>query len=248
MDHSYAQAYPELYRNHWWWRTRERILLRELDALLEGRFNAARILDIGCGAGLFFDALKRFGTVEGLESDSTAIAQSGAWRDRIHQGYLDDSFQPTGRYDVVLMLDVLEHVEDPEDVLRRTRDLLAVGGRIVITVPAFRWLWTRHDDLNHHLRRYTTRELSGSLIRAGLHPVRSRYLFHSLVPLKLGVRVVERMMASKPEVPTIPGRRMNGLIQSWLDLEFRIAGRIPVGSSILMIAEADAGSATMAPA
>ena len=248
MDRSYAEAYPELYRKHWWWRTRERILLRELDAMLHIRSNGVRILDIGCGAGLFFEALQRFGTVEGLESDSTAIAQSGAWRGSIHQGYLDDSFKPEGRYDVVLMLDVLEHVDDPDDLLSRTTGILAAGGRVVITVPAFRWLWTRHDDLNHHLRRYTARELAASLTRAGLRPVRSRHLFHSLMVPKLLVRLVERMTAAKPEVPTIPGPRLNKLIESWFDFEFRMAGRIPAGSSILMIAEADGGGAAPAHA
>ena len=72
MDSVYAAAYPELYRKHWWWRVREEILLETVARLLAGQ-SRARILDVGCGAGLFFDALDRFGHVEGIESDRSAI-------------------------------------------------------------------------------------------------------------------------------------------------------------------------------
>jgi SAM-dependent methyltransferase len=243
MDHAYAEAYPELYRRHWWWRARERILLGELKVLLQHRAGKSRILDVGCGAGLFFDALQHFGAVEGIESDATAVALSGRWRANIHQGYLDHSFQPKHLYDLVLMLDVLEHVTQPGDLLRRTEQLLAPGGFVLITVPAFGWLWTRHDELNHHLRRYTARELDENLALAGLRQVRSRYLFQSLVLPKLMTRVIERVTAAAPAVPNIPGPMVNRVIEAWFEFEYRIGGFVPVGSSILMIAESSSGIA-----
>ena len=76
MDNVYAAAYPDLYRKHWWWRVREEILLDRIAALLRD-VPRARILDVGCGAGLFFDALQRFGEVEGIESDATRCRERG---------------------------------------------------------------------------------------------------------------------------------------------------------------------------
>src|SRR5437763_7260054 len=118
MDAQYAAAYPELYRRHWWWRAREAILLRRIARLLRGR-GPARILDVGCGAGLFFDALAQFGHVEGIEADRAAIADAGRWRPRIRTGELDASYASDAPLDLILLLDVLEHVSDPESLLRR---------------------------------------------------------------------------------------------------------------------------------
>ena len=75
MDAQYAAAYPELYQRHWWWRVREEILLRNIRTILAGT-PEARILDVGCGAGLFFDELEQFGHVEGVESDRAVVEQS----------------------------------------------------------------------------------------------------------------------------------------------------------------------------
>jgi len=88
MQSDYITAYSDLYRRHWWWRVREEILLKEVRQIL-GHRTGARILDIGCGAGLFFDALEVFGHAEGVESDRIAVEQSGRWRNRIHLGDLD---------------------------------------------------------------------------------------------------------------------------------------------------------------
>src|SRR5262245_45359642 len=123
MDTGYATAYLSLYRTHWWWRTRETILLRTLAHLID-RDKPVRILDVGCGAGVFFDALAPFGHVEGIESDAALVQQSGKWRDRILIGELDDSFRPDRPFDAILLMDVLEHVPDPEQMLRATGRVL----------------------------------------------------------------------------------------------------------------------------
>ena len=96
MDTAYATAYADLYRNHWWWRTRETILLRKLADLID-RARPARILDVGCGAGLFFDALARFGHVEGIESDAALVAAEWTVARANPVGELDDSFRPENR-------------------------------------------------------------------------------------------------------------------------------------------------------
>lgn len=236
MDSAYASAYPDLYRRHWWWRVREHVLLRTLDSVLKDTARDNRILDVGCGAGLFFDALQRFGTVEGIESDPVALDSAGRWRESIFHGELNSAFRPAAPYDAILMLDVLEHVPEPEQLLMDARALLNSDGRLVITVPAFNWLWTRHDDLNHHLRRYSTRQLRRVIQDAGLVVIESTYLFQSLVPLKALVRMKETLFPGDPEVPSIPARWLNTALQKWFWAEYTVARWLPFGTSLMVVA------------
>ena len=231
MDRDYAAAYPRLFREHWWWRSRERILLRIIGRMVEG-IDQPRILDVGCGAGLFFDALEPFGHVEGVESDADAVAGSGRWRSRITVGELSESGDPV---DLALLLDVLEHVPDPAALLSTVKARLSPRGQVLVTVPAFQCLWTSHDVLNHHVRRYTARGLSEALAAAGLATVSTRYLFPSLVLPKLATRVAEALTEPAPQVPSIPPAPINGAIQSWLALEDALLGWLPFGGSVMAV-------------
>lgn len=236
MDAEYTAAYARLYREHWWWRVREQILIEKVRQNLRSDGAPASILDVGCGAGVFFDALEPFGRVEGIESDPAAVAESGGWRSRIHVGELDDTFAPGHRFDLILLLDVLEHMERPEHVLRRAAGLLNPDGRILATVPAFDWLWTSHDELNHHLKRYTASEMRAMMTRAGLAALETRYLFQSLLVPKLAIRAKEMLMSSGSGVPRIPPRALNATLQAWYRLEHAVAGRLPFGSSVMTVA------------
>ena len=235
MDAVYAAAYADLYRRHWWWRVRERILLDRIRQLLGNRVPHARILDIGCGAGLFFDALETLGHVEGIESDPITIEQSGRWRSRIHQGGME-SFVPNSAFDLVLALDVVEHVPTPEAMLSQAARFLAPDGHMLITTPAFAWLWTSHDRLNHHVKRYTAGEMRALVRKSGLQPIQTRYLFQSLVVPKLLVRAREAMRPAAASVPVVPPPLVNRALQTWLRSENAIAGWLPFGSSVMTIA------------
>ena len=237
MDPRYARAYPQLYARHWWWRVREQILVRKVETLLSGSRDA-RILDVGCGAGLLFDALEAFGHVEGVEADAAAVSRSGRWRERISVGNLDDEFAPAGPYDLILMLDVLEHIAGPGHVLRRAGHLLRPNGRILITVPAFSWLWTSHDEINHHVTRYSAAELRALVAASGLVTLESQYLFQSLVAAKLFVRALEAISSAAPRVPGIPPAPLNAMIQTWFCGEHALLGWLPFGTSTLAIAAA----------
>lgn len=236
MDPAYAAAYRNLYENHWWWRARETYLLARLDECDAVGEADRRILDIGCGDGLFFDELARYGKVWGLEPDS-AIVSNGPRRSRIHVGLLDETFRPESPFDWILALDVLEHVEDARAFLDRTEALLAKGGRFWLTVPAFPFLWTRHDELNHHFRRYTKRSLEEALAEAGLEPVEMHYFFHWLAPLKLAVRLKESVVSGPAEVETVPPRQLNRLARKASVLEQRLFSRLrlPFGSSLFAL-------------
>ena len=235
MDASYTEAYADLYRRHWWWRVREGILLETIRELLGSRAHDARILDVGCGAGLFFDALEQFGRVEGVESDPIPVAQSGKWRSRIHMGELE-TFKSDKAFDVILALDVVEHIRTPAVMLRNAARLLAPHGHMVITTPAFNWLWTSHDRLNHHVKRYTALEMQTLIREAGLDPIDTRYLFQSLVVPKLLVRTMEALRPVPPSVPKIPPASLNHALETWFRAEHAIAGWLPFGSSVMSVA------------
>lgn len=244
MDREYGAHYGELYRRHWWWRAREAAILDVIQWLRTGR-GAGRFLDVGCGDALFFDQLSQFGTVEGVEPESALVSEESRSRFRIHLGGFDDSYHPQGQFDVVLFLDVLEHLDDPAGALRRAADLLVPGGVIVVTVPAYRWLWTHHDDLNHHRTRYSPDTLRTLALSANCGVVRLQHLFQALVVAKLGVRLLERIVKSDPRPPGIPRPPINRFLLGICRFELALQRiiRVPIGSSLLAVLVPNHGGA-----
>lgn len=235
MEPRYAAQYRRLYERHWWWRARERLVLRWIDRLGLGD---ARILDVGCGDGLLFPGLARYGQVEGIEPDEQLIGADSPWRGSIHVRSFDPSFRPGHRYHLILMLDVIEHLAEPEEALRHARSLLEPGGWLLVTVPALPSLWTAHDDFNRHLRRYRRAELRSSLERSGFEVRELRYLFLWPVAGKLLVRLAERLRPGTPTVARIPWRPINALLLALTRLDLALGSRwpLPLGSSLAALA------------
>jgi SAM-dependent methyltransferase len=239
MHSEYAQSYSELYGRHWWWRAREEYLVSVLRRHLP-EYRPCRILDVGCGAGLFFRRLAEFGSVHGIETDATLKTGVPEIDDRIHWGTVE-SFRPESSFDAVLMLDVLEHLADPVPPLRRALDLVGNRGVLVATVPAFPLLWTSHDVLNEHVRRYTKRTFGELLRQAGWRVDALHYFFHWTFPAKLAVRVAESVgfgRSETPALPRIPPRPLNRVLYRLSRFEQRHLGswRLPFGSSLLAVA------------
>lgn len=239
MEHDYAAAYPELLARHWWWRAREGFLLRRFRHILppDGR---RRILDVGCGDGVLLDRLAPWGHAEGIEPDAATLGPGAAHR-TIHLGPFDRTFRPEAPFDLVLFLDVLEHLDDPVAALVRARELLRAGGRVFVSVPAFPALWTRHDDLNHHRRRYTRASLAAEAAAAGLTLRWARYGFISLAPAKLLVRVKEALLPGAPRPPKLPPAPLNALAQGVAALDLRIGEWVPYPFGSSLFAELAAG-------
>ena len=235
MDAAYAAAYPELHARHWWWRAREGFLLRRFRRLLpaDGRH---RILDVGCGDGLLLDRLAPWGHAEGIEPDATTLSPAAAAR-HIHLGPFDASFRPAAPFDLVLFLDVLEHLDDPVAALTRARELLRPGGAVFVSVPAFPALWTRHDALNHHRRRYTKRTLAADAAAAGLTVAWARYGFVAVACGKLLVRAKEALVRGAPAPPGIPPAPHNTLAPAVASADLALSGTIPFpfGSSLFAV-------------
>jgi trans-aconitate methyltransferase len=235
MQTSYAQAYERLYEQHWWWRAREAFVVAALEQHVRG--HGGNVLDVGCGNGLFFPVLRRFGCVEGIEADARLVPSCRHPHGTIHIASFDPSFQPGKTYRLIVMLDVLEHLPDAAAALQHAVSLLDPDGTLLITVPAFRLLWTAHDDLNRHFTRYTEASFRELAQCSGMRLDELRYFYHWLFPLKVAVRVKEACLPGKPQPPQIPAGPVNRLLYGVSRLEQRLCGRhaLPFGSSLLAV-------------
>ena len=238
MENEYAKNYRDLYRNHWWWQAREQAILREIEMLGFERDGSRQVLDVGCGDGLLFDALQPFGAVQGVEADPATLDPQGRWRSRIHNQPFDDRFQPGQQFDLILMLDLLEHLGEPAAALAHARSLLRPGGRMILTVPAFKTLWTSHDDLNHHVTRYTRATFARLAKSAGVALEKMHYLFHWTCPVKLAIRCKESVLPFQARLPEVPARWLNKACYALTRAEQLTISRMnmPFGSSLLAVA------------
>jgi 2-polyprenyl-3-methyl-5-hydroxy-6-metoxy-1,4-benzoquinol methylase len=236
LREDYAENYKELYECHWWWRARERLILDVLRTRQPAQ-GWQKILDVGCGDGLFFHQLLRFGDVTGVESAESLVSPGGPHRPRIRVGAFDSRIHLGNNFSLVLMLDVLEHLPDPGSALRYALQLLAPGGTVLITVPAFNLLWTNHDVINQHCTRYTKKTFHKLAHEAGLHIEMERYFFHWLFPLKVVTRIVERLSKSQPLPARVPSPWFNKLLYSFSYFEEQSWGRLPLpfGSSLMVL-------------
>lgn len=177
---------------HWWFIGRRFIVEQILNELYLPK--NTEVLEVGCGTGGNLTLLAKFGKVYGVELDDTAREYA---RKRgigtILPGSLPDEIPLTGQlFDLIVMTDVLEHVGEDQVALERLYPRLKYGGYILITVPAFPALWSRHDDLHHHKRRYTMERLRTIVMNAGFNIVKDSYINCSMFPAIAGVRLMQR--------------------------------------------------------
>ena len=198
-----------------------------------------RILDVGCGDGLIFDRLAPFGEIEGVEVESELVDTNGPHCQHIHITPFDANFKPAGLFSLILMLDVLEHLDNPREALLHAHSLLAPHGALLVTVPAFRLLWTNHDVINHHRIRYRRKTLRPLLREANFKIVEERYWYQWTCPVKLGVRITEKLLSQSPSVPSVPPAWINQPLYALSRIEQETLGAIgiPFGSTLMAYCE-----------
>lgn len=237
MDESWVAEYPEFERHHFWWRARRDIIERLVDQHAHGR--SLRVLDVGCGTGLMIERLAARHEVEGIEPDGRAVTAS-PMELNIRQMSVESAGYADGSFDVVLMLDVLEHLDEPQQALGAARHWVAPSGLLIVTVPAFRWLWTVHDERSEHRRRYRRGEIRRELETSGWRPTLVRYLFASLVPPK-AVQVIFERTGLRPTAShaVMPGPLANSVAYRVLRWDARVSmsglGRWWLGTSLIAI-------------
>ncbi len=240
MDRDFELQTHRAEDRHWWYRGRRRVLERVIaDLHLPAR---ARILDAGCGSGRNMVELARHGTVTGMELSNTsvALARERAAGEVIEGSVLEMDFAPDS-FDLAVSLDVIEHLDDDLAALRELRRVVAPGGSLLVTVPAYQWLWSRHDEINQHHRRYTRRALQRVAEEAGWKQARTTYFNSLLLPAAILLRVLERLNTKTTESSLdlwVPPAPMNWLLERPLALEATLighGGRIPAGLSLLAV-------------
>lgn len=192
---------PETYREmaqlerlHWWFIAR-RIILRNILKSLPLP-TAPKILEFGCGTGGNLDMLCEFGEVTAVEMNEFARQHaqkhSGC---RVLSGYLPNHLPELPEHDLVCLFDVLEHIPDDLAALQSLHQLVKPGGHLVLTVPAYQWLWGSHDVAHHHQRRYCAGKLRTLTNQAGWRIQRLGYFNTWLLPLVVLHRIKQRLFS-----------------------------------------------------
>ena len=239
MDRRVYDRMAEHDSTHWWYRARRDILAEFLHR--EGRLpKEAAILEIGCGTGHNLPMLAQFGTVDAIEIDpaARAIASQRLGRPVGEAPLPALTGVPRGSYDLIAVLDVVEHIEDDVAALKAMADCLAPGGKILIAVPAHQWLWSAHDTVNHHHRRYSKTTLKAAIAAAGLKPDKLGYFNSLLFPLAAAARIAGRLSGRDDSDDSPPAKPLNALFERIFRLERHLVGRVPMtpGVSIVTLA------------
>jgi SAM-dependent methyltransferase len=225
---------------HWWYQGRRHVLERAIARL--GLPAHAQILDAGCGSGRNMVELARLGIVTGVELSHTSVrlARERDAGEVVEGSVMDMPFEEAS-FDLAVSLDVIEHLQDDIGALRELRRVTRPGGALLVTVPAYQWLWSGHDEINHHHRRYNRRTLLAAA-RDGGWELESFTNFSSLtLPVAILLRALERFMPSTTKSSLdlwVPPAPLNWALRQPLNLEAAVVGRggsIPAGLSLLAV-------------
>ena len=237
MERIIYDRMAELDEVHWWYRARRRILA----SLIRRRISLprdARILEIGCGTGHNVLMLREFGAVDAVEIDADARAVASK---RLGQTVGDAPLPDLpgiaeGAYDLVALLDVLEHVEDDRAALKSIARRLKPGGKILLTVPAHPWMWSAHDVANHHHRRYTKKSFTAAIREAGLKIEMMSWFNSLLFPLAAAARIAGRITRKEDSDDALPAKPVNSLFEAIFGLERYAVGRMPLPPGVSLVA------------
>ncbi|OLA95359.1 MAG: hypothetical protein AUI33_13585 [Ignavibacteria bacterium 13_1_40CM_2_61_4] len=239
MEEAFYRTVYEIEKTHWWCVARQRIVEDVIDRRIELPAGA-QVLDVGCGSGAVLEALSARFEAYGTDTSQLAI-------DLCRQRGLPNAFCCTLetfprkelRFDLVTLLDVVEHVDDDLGILREAQRYVKTGGWTIVTVPAYQFLWGPHDVVNHHKRRYTRAGLRRVLQAAGFELRMLSYfntiLFPAAIAAWAGEKVVGIAADPRPRVPPAP---LNALLTTVFSMEkYLLRGlALPYGLSLIALA------------
>ena len=235
---------------HWWFASRTRAILAYLDRYAgEGRH--LQVLDVGCGAGNMMHHLAHYGHVTGVDNNPKPLEVARQRGLSVREGTADDLPFGQDEFDLLTLLDTVEHVPAEGKVFEECRRVLRNGGKLMITGPAFMFLWSRNDIINMHQRRYTVPELKRKLEEHGFRVLRMSYNNFFIFPLA-ALLILLRRGRAEPELasphfdeeayqvemePASPA--VNRLLTFVGKVEVMLLNRVnlPFGTSIIAIAE-----------
>jgi 2-polyprenyl-3-methyl-5-hydroxy-6-metoxy-1,4-benzoquinol methylase len=247
MDESVYHLHYEQETEHWWFAARSRIVRRIIEQY--GNLKPGdTILDIGCGTGAILKELSEKYNVVGIDMSPLAVEYSKK-RGLEHVYQMTAEEFPRDKFNVkaALLLDVIEHIDDDISVLNAAREIVGPEGRVIITVPAYPWMWSAHDVLHHHKRRYTAESLRAALAKAGLEPVKFTFYNTLLFPLAAAKKFMDRKKEASVSSTKLdkPSPLVNALFKAVFSSERSIVPNVdlPFGVSLLAVARPIAGQA-----
>ena len=241
MERIVYERMAELDQLHWWYRARRAVIA----ALIE-RYalppEGAHVLEVGCGTGHNLPMLGQFGQVDAIEIDEEARALAEKRLGRaVHGSRLPElPGIPEHHYDLIGAFDVIEHVDDDSAAVASLAKRLKPGGKMVITVPAHQWMWSAHDVVNHHQRRYSKAALKRLITGSPLRLEKIGYLNSLLFPLAVGARFAGKVMGKDSSDDALPPGPINWALEKVFGLERHLVGRLPLPPGLSLFAVASA--------
>ncbi len=225
--------------DYWWFVARRRLARGLLSAYSPAL--AGAMLDAGCGTGALLAELNTLGFAVGVDFEREALRltrQRGAFP--VVQARLEALPFASESFQVAFALDVLEHLPDERPALRELYRVLKLGGSLIITVPAYRWLWSKHDVALAHYRRYTARALQARLGEAGFQVRKLSYSLCLLMPLVALARWLDWLRPGVPAATVVPVPAwVNRALIRLQDWETRLLLRcnLPFGVSLVAVGQ-----------
>jgi len=227
-------------KNYWWHLGRLRIIKTYVTRALQEK-QKVKIMNVGCGTGGTIDMLEKFGTVDNVDISEDAIKymkQNGYTRitkvDDIKLPFKNKS------YDMVVAFDVLEHIENQTGAMKEWNRILKDDGVVVITVPAYQWLWSDHDKSLYHQRRYTTGRIKQVAAEGGFKVEKKSYAIVFSLPMVVGFRYLNKITGKKVDSETsyveVP-KSVNWLFKQFLYFEAFMHNfvKFPFGTTVVTI-------------
>lgn len=241
MKQDFEKKYHDVETDHWWFKSRRKYITE----LLKNAPKNSKILDIGCSSGLVLKELEQSGfdinNLYGIDISSNAIAN--CHKNDIKHAFVMDAqnITLTEKFDIIIASDNLEHLEKETQAIVNWKDLLKTGGKMYVFVPAFMSLWSYHDEVNMHYRRYTKKELATKLTAQNLKIHKSGYWNFSLfIPVYLFRRLTSKLKNKSAESDiTIGSPLINKILLGLVNFENILLRTFsfPFGVSTFCIAE-----------
>lgn len=227
----------DLETNHWWYHARRDIISQVLNINFKGRKNL-NILDVGCGTGSNIKLLKKFGRVLGLEPEKSMAEYCQKNELKVVNCTIED-YQKSREFNLITAFDVLEHIKDDRQIIQKFASLLNKDGYFLITMPAKKLLWTRHDAVCHHYRRYEAPDIK-NLVQDDFKVVYISYYNFFLFPLIFIGLKVKNILKSDQMAAKLPNKFTNWLLYKIFSSEKKIIRRrkkFPFGVSLIVLAQ-----------
>jgi len=228
-------------QRHWWYCARREVVAALIRRLARPPAGAA-ILEIGCGTGHNFEMLGEFGHVDALELDDEArsIAEKRLGRCIMSAPLPELVGVPENHYGLIGAFDVIEHIDDHHAAIASIAARLKPGGKFVMTVPAHQWMWSAHDTVNHHKRRYSRPGLKQLIERSPLELEKVGYFNSLLFPVAIAERMVSKALGKDGGDLELPAAPLNAALKRTFAIERHLIGRVPLPPGLSLFAVASA--------